>query len=94
MNVALVLILKLNLTFNLFPPGSMRYRPSAPRSADLGAGGSGTSDPRGPSPRERPPAAALWRFSGETKKSSHKFAFPEKMLYLSSIKPDVISPRR
>ena len=82
MNVALVLILKLNLTFNLFPPGPMRYRPSAPRSADLGAGGSGTSDPRGPSPRERPPLQPCGDFLGRRKKSGHKFAFPEKMLYL------------
>ena len=81
MNIALVLILKLNLTFNLFPHGSMRYRPFAPRSADLGAGGSGTSGPRGPRPRERPlcsPVEIFWR----DKKSGHKFAFPEKMLYL------------
>ena len=82
MNVALVLILKLNLTFNLFPPGSMRYRPSSPRSADLGAGGSGTSGPRGPSPRERPPLQPCGDFLGRRKKSGHKFAFPEKMLYL------------
>ena len=78
MNVALVLILKLNLTFNLFPPGPMRYRPSSPRSADLGAGGSGTSDPRGPSPRERPPLQPCGDFLGRRKKVAINLHFPKK----------------
>ena len=60
-----------------------------PCATDLLRHGLQTLVPRGLGPQTRgvlvpgnAPSAALWRFSGETKKSGDKFAFPEKMLYL------------